>query len=88
MLEEMLRRSDAKDDEPDSVHSAVRTTQFLNKKQWDEAYKGQTLKSWYCGFSVKMKMPSFIPRQIRNTPCVKVFDTYGLFCGSHARSCS
>ncbi len=58
----------------------IRASKFINKKQWSESYKDMTIKCWYCGLNFR-GLPCFIPRQIRNTPNGKEYDTHGLFCG-------
>ncbi len=84
MIEENIAQEDRSastaDHRSDLRLSDIRVTRFRSKKQWAEAYKEVTLKCWYCGLSFK-GLPCFIPRQIRNTPAGKEFDTFGLFCG-------
>lgn len=81
MIEEnMINEQSSVEDNPLHRISDVRVTKFRSKKQWAEAYKDTTLKCWSCGMSFK-GTPCFIPRQIRNTPSGKEYDTIGLFCG-------
>jgi len=81
MLEENIAQHDRIDDAPSERRvTNVRITRFKNKKQWAEAYKDATIKCWLCGSGFK-GIPCFIPKQIRNTPTGKEYETHGLFCG-------
>lgn len=76
------RNSDDSDDDTGHLISqcVIIPSRFKNIKSWREATKNLQLRCWYCNLTF-MGVPCFIPKQVRNTPLGKEFDTYGWFCG-------